>query len=57
MTSGGGKLRLTLGAMMGREDSMERPMAMITDCTARANGDFRNGRIEIDLAEIKCLSR
>jgi hypothetical protein len=57
MTSGGGKLKLTLGAMMGREDSMERPMAMITDCTTRANGDFRNGRIEIDLAEINCLSR
>jgi len=51
MTSGGGKLRLTLGAMMGREDSMERPMAMITDC------DFRNGRVEIAFAEIDCLSR
>ena len=31
MSSGGGKLRLTLGAMMGRVDSMERPMATIWD--------------------------
>lgn len=46
MTSGGGNLRLTLGAMMGREDSMERPMAMIRDLTTRANNGYRAGRAE-----------